>query len=87
MCARVVIILPPGPLPTPASPPPPDAAAAPQVGTNSYVEPIAEAGKRLDELNEQRASQLQRLKVTEKERMGLDGAKAEAEDFLTKARR
>lgn len=56
------------------------------IGTNQYVENIAEAAKRLEELNEQRASQVQRLKVTEKEKDGLSGAKSEAEEYISKER-
>ena len=40
--------------------------------------------RRLEELNEQRLSQVQRLKLVEKDREGLDGAKAEAEAFIAK---
>lgn len=56
------------------------------IGTNQYVERISEASKRLEELNEQRTSQVQRLKVTEKEKDGLSGSKAEAEEFIAKER-
>ena len=41
---------------------------------------------RLEELNEQRMSQVQRLKVVEKEREGLEGAKSEAESCIAKER-
>ena len=40
----------------------------------------------LEELNEARVSQVQRLKVVEKDRESLDGAKAEAEAFVEKER-
>ncbi len=42
--------------------------------------------RRLEELNEQRVSQVQRLKVVEREREGLDGAKSEAEAYISKER-
>jgi structural maintenance of chromosome 4 len=40
--------------------------------------------RRLEELNEQRTSQVARLKLVERDREGLDGAKAEAEAFIEK---
>lgn len=39
---------------------------------------------RLEELNEKRQGQIQRVKVVEKEREGLESKKQEAEDFLDK---
>eukprot|EP01043_Picozoa_sp_COSAG02_P039564 COSAG02_NODE_3133_length_7308_cov_5.304064_3_plen_102_part_00 len=38
----------------------------------------------MEELNEERALKLNRVKAVEGERENLEGAKAEAEDFLTK---
>lgn len=76
--------------PTCPSPPPPRLSLLEYlediIGTNCYVERISEASKKLEELNEQRTSQVQRLKVTEKEKDGLSGAKAEAEEFISKER-
>ena len=56
------------------------------IGTNQYVEPIEEKAKALDALNEQRGGQVNRLKLVEKERDALGGAKAEAETFMAKER-
>ena len=54
------------------------------IGSNKYVEATEEAEKVLEKLNETRTERLGRLKVTEKERDNLDGAKAEAEGFIRK---
>ena len=56
------------------------------IGTNQYVEPIEEKAKALEELNDKRGSQVNRLKIVEKERDALGGAKAEAELFMAKER-
>lgn len=56
------------------------------IGSIAYVAPIAEAEKVLDALNGQRAEKLNRLKAVEKERGGLESAKAEAEALLAKER-
>jgi structural maintenance of chromosome 4 len=56
------------------------------IGTNQYVEPIEEKAKALEALNEQRGGQVNRLKLVEKERDALGGAKAEAETFMAKER-
>ena len=45
------------------------------IGTNQYVEHIELKAKALEELNEKRGSQVNRLKLVEKERNALDGAK------------
>ena len=54
------------------------------IGTNQYVEPIEEKAKALEALNEQRGGQVNLLKLVEKERDALGGAKAEAETFMAK---
>ncbi len=56
------------------------------IGTNQYVESIEEKAKSLEDLNEKRGGQANRLKLVEKERDGLAGAKAEAEAFMAKER-
>ena len=56
------------------------------IGTNQYVESIEEKAKSLEALNEQRGGQVNRLKLVEKERDALGGAKAEAETFMAKER-
>ena len=54
------------------------------IGTNRYIERIDELNKQLEEVTEQRDSHVQRLKHVEKERDGLEGARKEAEAFMTK---
>lgn len=54
------------------------------IGSNSFVPRIATATKDLDAVNEQRNEKVHRLKIAEKERDALSGAKAEAEAFLDK---
>ncbi|KAJ9516738.1 hypothetical protein QJQ45_027143, partial [Haematococcus lacustris] len=54
------------------------------IGTDKYVAPIEEAAKRLEEMNDKRQTMIQRLKISEKEKEGLEGQKAEAEIFLSK---
>ena len=56
------------------------------IGTNQYVDPIEEKAKALETLNDQRGGQVNRLKLVEKERDALGGAKAEAETFMAKER-
>lgn len=56
------------------------------IGTNQYVEHIDAKAKSLEELNEKRGSQVNRLKLVEKERDALDGAKQEAETYMAKER-
>ena len=48
--------------------------------------PIEEKAKALETLNDQRGGQVNRLKLVEKERDALGGAKAEAETFMAKER-
>ena len=54
------------------------------IGTLQYVEPIEEASKKLEELNEQRDVMVNRLKLVEGEKDALAIVKAEAEAFLEK---
>lgn len=54
------------------------------IGSNQYVERIEAAGKQLEELNEKMDSMVQRVKVAEKEKTGLEDAKNEAEQFMLK---
>ena len=56
------------------------------IGTNQYVEPIDAASKALEELNEKRSGQVNRLKLVEKEKDVLDDARREAEAFMAKER-
>ena len=56
------------------------------IGTNQYVEPIDAASKALEELNEKRSGQVNRLKLVEKEKDVLDDARREAEAFMVKER-
>jgi len=52
------------------------------IGSNKYVQPIEEAYKELETLNEDRTEKLNRAKVVEKEKDSLEGSKAEAEEYL-----
>ena len=54
------------------------------VGTLQYVEPIEEASKKLEELNDKRDVMVNRLKLVEGEKDALAIVKAEAEAFLEK---
>ena len=54
------------------------------IGTNKYIEQIDELNQKLEEVTEQRDSHVQRLKHVEKERDGLEGARKEAEAYMTK---
>jgi len=56
------------------------------IGTNQYVAQIDDAGKELEALNEKRGAQVTRVKLVEKERDCLRGAKREAERFMAKER-
>ncbi|KAK9829009.1 hypothetical protein WJX72_003379 [[Myrmecia] bisecta] len=56
------------------------------IGTDKYVELLEEKSKKLEELNEGRQSMVQRVKVVEKERDGLEGEKATAEAYMAKDR-
>ena len=52
------------------------------IGTNQYISKIEEKERRLEELNEQRTSQLNLVKMAEKERSQLEGVKNEAVEFV-----
>jgi structural maintenance of chromosome 4 len=54
------------------------------IGSNRFVEAIAEKGAAVESLNEDRSLKLNRVKGVEGERENLEGAKTEAEDFLRK---
>eukprot|EP01018_Ginkgo_biloba_P007650 Gb_03310 [translate_table: standard] len=54
------------------------------IGSDQYVEKIEEANKQLEVLNEKRSGIVQRVKIAEKEKDGLEGAKNEAEAFMLK---
>lgn len=56
------------------------------IGSNRYLEQTNEAEAALEALNETRNMSVGRLKVTEKERDNLEGAKKEAEAFILKDR-
>lgn len=52
------------------------------IGTSQYKEPIEEALKKMDELNEDRAHKMNRLKIVERDRAALEKEKKDAEAFL-----
>lgn len=52
------------------------------VGTSQYKQPIDDLGIKVEELNECRGEKLNRVKVVEKEKNELEGAKKEAEEYL-----
>lgn len=52
------------------------------IGSDRFVEPIEEASKVLDSINEKRVERVNRLKQAEKERDNLNGSKTEAETYL-----
>ncbi|XP_024402503.1 structural maintenance of chromosomes protein 4 [Physcomitrium patens] len=54
------------------------------IGSNKYVERIDASSKQLEELTEKKDSMVQRVKVAEKEKGGLEGAKNEAEQYMLK---
>lgn len=54
------------------------------IGSNKYVESIEEAFEQVERLNEQRQEKLNRVKLVEKEKDSLEGAKSEAEEYLNK---
>lgn len=56
------------------------------IGTNKYVQPIEEASKVLEQAQEDRMQKLNRVKLAEKERDSLDGARREAEALQAKDR-
>jgi len=54
------------------------------IGTYRYVEMIDEKAKEVEKLNEVRGEKLNRVKLVEKERDGLEGAKDEAELYMSR---
>jgi structural maintenance of chromosome 4 len=56
------------------------------IGSHRFVSAIEEASKAVDTLNEQRQEKLNRVKLVEKDKDNLEGAKAEAEEFLARER-
>jgi len=52
------------------------------IGSNKYVEKIEATAKEVEALNEERTEKLNRVKLVEKERDGLEEAKQEAEEYL-----
>ena len=54
------------------------------IGSNEFVDSIAEANKQVEAMNEVRQEKLNRVKLVEKDLKGLEGEKTEAEAFLTK---
>ncbi|KAJ5068621.1 structural maintenance of chromosomes protein [Anaeramoeba ignava] len=54
------------------------------IGSNRFIPLIEEAEKEVESFNEKRSAQLNVVKVIEKEKDSLEGAKNEAEDYLAK---
>jgi structural maintenance of chromosome 4 len=54
------------------------------IGSNKYLPDIEGSQKRLETANEERTEKLNRVKVVEKEKENLEGAKLEAEEYLHK---
>lgn len=52
------------------------------IGTDKYLTPIKEAEKLVEQLTEERASKLQRVKLIQKDKEGLEQTKNEAEAYL-----
>jgi structural maintenance of chromosome 4 len=57
------------------------------IGSNRLVESIEESGKQVDALNEERGQKVTKLKIVEKDKENLDGAKAEAEEYMLQQRK
>jgi len=53
------------------------------IGSNRHVEPIEESERAVEQLTEQRQEKLNRLRVAERERDGLDGPRKEAEAWVS----
>eukprot|EP00935_MAST-01C_sp_MAST-1C-sp1_P001078 g1078.t1 len=56
------------------------------IGSNRYVEQTVEAEQKVELQNEKRIERLNQVKVVEKEKDNLEGAKKEAEELLSKER-
>lgn len=54
------------------------------IGSNKFVEPIAEASKGLELLGIERTRRLNRLRIVEKEKVQLEAAKVQAEEHISK---
>lgn len=54
------------------------------IGTDAYIEKIEEVSKHLDEIQESRQGMVNRLKIAERERDGLEAAKKAAEAYIAK---
>ncbi|KND02295.1 uncharacterized protein SPPG_02770 [Spizellomyces punctatus DAOM BR117] len=52
------------------------------IGTSRYKQPIEDANKQLDELNEERSEKLNRLKFVERDKKSLESKRKDAEDFI-----
>ena|ERR1700761_7596200 len=52
------------------------------IGTSKYKEPIDQTLLEVDRYNEDRAQKLNRLRIVEKEKNSLEGAKRETENYL-----
>lgn len=52
------------------------------IGTTKYKQPIEDANKDVEELNDQRGEKLNRLRVVEREKSALEDKKKDAEDYL-----
>ncbi|CAD6578745.1 MAG: hypothetical protein TREMPRED_002256 [Tremellales sp. Tagirdzhanova-0007] len=52
------------------------------IGTTRYKEPIEQASREVETLNEERGERMNRLRVVEREKAALEDKKHEAEDFL-----
>ncbi|WVQ96218.1 hypothetical protein IAU59_003322 [Kwoniella sp. CBS 9459] len=55
------------------------------IGTTKYKEPIEQANLEVEALNDERAEKMNRLRVVEREKAGLEDKKREAEDYLRDA--
>jgi structural maintenance of chromosome 4 len=54
------------------------------IGSNRFVEPIADATKELEVLGVERTRRLNRLRIVEKEKIQLEAAKVQAEEHIAK---
>lgn len=54
------------------------------VGTDKYIPMLEEGSKKLEELNERRQGMVQRVKIAERERDGLEAEKTAAEAYIDK---
>jgi structural maintenance of chromosome 4 len=57
------------------------------IGTTKYKDPIEKAGVKVEELNEKRNECLNRVKISENEKDGLESSKNEAEEYLKKKKK